>query len=230
MVVTYWRRQKPCAHPNIYVCWSLYIPELNTRYKKIFLSISTWYQGRTNLWPDSFSFVLCSKMAIVLEEDSSISSSSTPQNSEVDSNLNQCVLFYSNEFNYISWSRATTLALGGRSKLGYVNGSIQIPPLLSPSYGAWLTKGHLVMSWLVNSMEPSIAAIFNYSESSHHLWKFVKEMYGNQNNSAKIFQLQRDITSLKQGAPSFVHHLGRWRACGMRLTSIGLTPQIQMIY
>lgn len=148
-------------------------------------------------------------MVDVLEEDSFISSSSTPQNSEVDSNPNQRLCSVSlNEFNYISWSRAITLALGARSKLGYVNGSIPIPPPLSPGYGVWLTKDHLVMSWLLNSMEPSIATNFSYSESSQYLWKSVKEMYGNQNNSARIIQLQKDITSLKQGATSFVHHLG----------------------
>jgi hypothetical protein len=34
-----------------------------------------------------------------------------------------------NEFNYLSWSRAVTIALGGRSKLGNVNDHI-IPLIL----------------------------------------------------------------------------------------------------
>jgi hypothetical protein len=32
-----------------------------------------------------------------------------------------------NELNYLPWSRAVTIALGGRSKLGYVNGHIKAP-------------------------------------------------------------------------------------------------------
>jgi len=48
------------------------------------------------------------------------------------------------------------IALGGRSKLGYVNGHIR--PLDSPSqaYKAWQCKDQLVMSWLLNSMENHI--------------------------------------------------------------------------
>jgi len=37
----------------------------------------------------------------------------------------------------ISWSRAVTFALGGRSKLGYVNGHIRPPDSPSQAYEAW---------------------------------------------------------------------------------------------
>ncbi|KAF5191911.1 Copia-like polyprotein/retrotransposon [Thalictrum thalictroides] len=113
-----------------------------------------------------------------------------------------------NEFNYLSWARAVALALGGRSKLGYVNGVIQKPKSDSSTYDSWLCKDQLVMSWLLNSMESRIAEIFSFSESSMHLWKHVKEMYGNQNNAARIFQLKRDIADLQQKDKSFVQHLG----------------------
>ena len=32
-----------------------------------------------------------------------------------------------NEFNFLPWSRAITIALGGRSKLGFINGTIKAP-------------------------------------------------------------------------------------------------------
>ncbi|XP_062006532.1 uncharacterized protein LOC133723659 [Rosa rugosa] len=78
------------------------------------------------------------------------------------------------------------------------------PPLMMLN---WLCKDQLVMSWLLNSMEPKITEIFSYSESSMHLWKHVKEMYGNQNNSARVFQLKKDIASLQQEEKSFVQYL-----------------------
>ncbi|PRQ36655.1 putative transcription factor interactor and regulator CCHC(Zn) family [Rosa chinensis] len=129
--------------------------------------------------------------------------------SDVDCNPNQrlsSVLL--NEFNYLSWARAVTLALGGRSKLGYVNGVIQKPKADSPTFDSWLCKDQLVMSWLINSMESRIAEIFSFSESSMHLWNHVKEMYGNQNNAARVFQLKRDIADLQQEGKPFVQHLG----------------------
>ena len=66
---------------------------------------------------------------------------------EVDVNPNQrlsSVLL--NEFNYLPWSRAVSLALGGRSKLGFINGSIEVPDVSSPTYESWLSKDQLVMS------------------------------------------------------------------------------------
>jgi len=39
-----------------------------------------------------------------------------------------------NEFNYLHWSRVVTIALSGRSKLGFINGSISSPDMDSPEY------------------------------------------------------------------------------------------------
>ncbi|KAM2667021.1 hypothetical protein EV2_018767 [Malus domestica] len=82
------------------------------------------------------------------EGDSSHAARSSPRSS-IDVNPNQrlsSVLL--NEFNYLPWERAVTLALGGRSKLGYVNGAHQITMLgcaktsWSCCYSTlWIVKG-----------------------------------------------------------------------------------------
>ncbi|KAG6512389.1 hypothetical protein ZIOFF_030500 [Zingiber officinale] len=113
-----------------------------------------------------------------------------------------------NEFNYLPWSRAITIALGGRSRLGFINGTFKSPESSSPEYAAWLSKDQQVMSWILNSMEHDLAAIFSYSESSLDLWNAVRDMYGNQNNSARIFQIHREIASLQQDGKPFVNLLG----------------------
>jgi len=64
------------------------------------------------------------------------------------------------------------------------------------------------MSWLLNSMENNIAEIFSYSESSMDLWEAVKEMYGNQNNAARVFQIKRDLANLQQDGKTYVQLLG----------------------
>jgi len=51
-----------------------------------------------------------------------------------------------NEFNYLCWSRAVTIALGGRSKLEFINGSIPSPDVDVLEYEAWISKDQLVMS------------------------------------------------------------------------------------
>jgi hypothetical protein len=89
-----------------------------------------------------------------------------------------------NEFNYLSWSRAITIALGGRSKLGFINGTIKSPEVGSLEHEAWLSKDQLVISWILNSMKRNLGEIFSYSESSLDLWNAIRDMYGNQNNAA----------------------------------------------
>ncbi|KAM2926467.1 hypothetical protein FF1_043832 [Malus domestica] len=64
------------------------------------------------------------------------------------------------------------------------------------------------MSWILNSMEPKLSELFSYSGSSHLLWESVKEMYGSQNNVARVFELKKSLASLKQDDQSFVQHLG----------------------
>ncbi|KAB2615107.1 hypothetical protein D8674_021695 [Pyrus ussuriensis x Pyrus communis] len=84
---------------------------------------------------------------------------------EVDVNINQRLsLVILNEFNYLPWSRAVSLALGGRSKLGFINGSIKVPDTSSPNYESWLSKDQLVMSWLLNSMERNVCATIQREE------------------------------------------------------------------
>ncbi|KAM2304258.1 hypothetical protein ACFXTH_023982 [Malus domestica] len=68
------------------------------------------------------------------------------------------------------------------------------------------------MSWLLNSMERKLAEIFSYSESSYQLWEAVKEMYGSQNNVARVFQLKNDISDLQQDGKPFVQLLGSMKS------------------
>ncbi|KAM1242961.1 hypothetical protein ACFX2G_035266 [Malus domestica] len=143
-----------------------------------------------------------------LEDESTIASPSA-RISEMDINPNQrlsSVLL--NEL----WAKAVSLAHGGRSKLGFINNSHPASEVTSLEYRGWFCKDQLVMSWLLNFMERKIAEIFSYFESSITLWTTVKEMYGNQNNYARIFQLNKDISNIQQEGKTFVQHLGSLRS------------------
>ncbi|KAM2569134.1 hypothetical protein TB2_009277 [Malus domestica] len=143
----------------------------------------------------------------------SASSSSPNLTQGVENNPNQrlCSVLL-NKFNYLPWLRAVSLTLGGRSKLGFINGNSEPPESTSQTYDAWHTTDQLVMSWLLNSMEPKLSELFSYLESSLLLWEAVKDMYGNQNNSVRIFQLKKSVASLKQDDHSFVQHLGSMKS------------------
>ena len=150
---------------------------------------------------------MAEESSVNLGGENSQSSPSFVPDTEINTNMRLCSVLL-NEFNYLPWSRAVSLALGGRGKLGFINGGVEAPEPSTQAYEAWLCKDQQVMSMLLNSMEKHIAEIFSYSESSHDLWKSVKDMYENQNNYARVFQLKMDIASLQQDGKTFVQHLG----------------------
>ena len=83
-----------------------------------------------------------------------------------------------NEKNYLPWSRAITMALGGRLKLGHINGQIKAPPERDTKFDEWQTNDSLVMSWIFNSMESQVYEIFAYSPTPRILWESMNKMYG----------------------------------------------------
>lgn len=113
-----------------------------------------------------------------LEGENSQVAPSNFLNAEVNTNQRLCSVLL-NELNYLPWSRVVSLALGGRGKLGFINGSVEIPDSSFQTYGAWLCKDQLVMSLLLNTLEKHVVEIFSYCESLQDLWKSVKDMYGN---------------------------------------------------
>lgn len=113
-----------------------------------------------------------------------------------------------NGLNYVAWSRAVTLSLGGKATLGHINGKAKQPKCNDPKFDDWEATNRMVMSWLINSMELEIAEIFTFSESAKELWDSVKLLYGHQNNVAQVYELQRAIANEKQKETSFAVHLG----------------------
>jgi Reverse transcriptase (RNA-dependent DNA polymerase)/Integrase core domain/gag-polypeptide of LTR copia-type/GAG-pre-integrase domain len=114
--------------------------------------------------------------------------------------------------NYYSWARAVTMGLGGRSKLGHITGATKAPTEIGAKYDEWMANDLGVMSLICNTMEPKIYEIFAYSSSAKELWDSVHEMYGNLNNSSRIFEIQQQLVTLNQnpGQP-IVEHFGKMK-------------------
>lgn len=57
----------------------------------------------------------------------------------------------------------------------------------------------LIMNWILNSMEDSIAASFKYSNSAKELRDFIEVAYAQKRNNVRIFELKREIAEFKHG-------------------------------
>ncbi|XP_061354586.1 uncharacterized protein LOC133299161 [Gastrolobium bilobum] len=92
--------------------------------------------------------------------------------------------------NYNTWSRAMSIALLSKNKLGFVDGTIPIPSKKDPIYPAWLRCNAVVLSWIHKSISELIAQSI--------VWKDLKERFS-QADVFRISDIQDDIFRLKQG-------------------------------
>ncbi|MCI43388.1 retrovirus-related Pol polyprotein from transposon TNT 1-94, partial [Trifolium medium] len=66
-------------------------------------------------------------------------------------------------------------ALGGKNKFEFVDGSIDIPSEFDPNFKAWNRCNNLIHSWIVNSLEDSIAQSVVFLENVVDVWNELKE-------------------------------------------------------
>ncbi|GAB4848580.1 hypothetical protein Ancab_040146 [Ancistrocladus abbreviatus] len=115
--------------------------------------------------------------------------------------------------NYGHWSRAITVALSAKKKLGFILGTCKRPEESLVLQEQWDTCNSMVISWLLNALKPEIAESVMYAATAENIWVDLKQRYG-QLSRAKIFQLQRDLCSVSQGSQSistyFTHIKKLW--------------------
>lgn len=124
--------------------------------------------------------------------------------------------------NYGSWSRAITMALRAKNKLGFVDGSF--PILTDKAYiPNWERCNDLVSSWILNSVSPNIHPRILYADTAAQIWVDLKYCFS-QSNAPKIYQLKLSITVLKQEGMSVSSYFTQLKSLWDELTSILPTP------
>ncbi|KAK6150364.1 hypothetical protein DH2020_015296 [Rehmannia glutinosa] len=99
--------------------------------------------------------------------------------------------------NYLSWRRAMLIALGAKTKLGFIDGKIDVPEEDSPKYDQWRKVDSIVISWILNSISKDLVDAFIYSNSAKELWDDIAKRFGDC-NGPMIYQLERDIANMNQ--------------------------------
>lgn len=102
-----------------------------------------------------------------------------------------------NGSNYPNWSRSVRMALGAKSKIGFIDGTIAKPTDGSTETQKWVRSDYMVRCWLLNSLMPEISDSFMYAQSAKELWDEITERFG-EANGALIYQLHRELTLLSQ--------------------------------
>ena len=79
--------------------------------------------------------------------------------------------------NYEEWARAIRTSLRARRKWGFVDGTITKPAENSPDIEDWWTVQSMLVSWILNTIEPTLRSTVSYSENAKDLWEDLKERF-----------------------------------------------------
>jgi hypothetical protein len=104
--------------------------------------------------------------------------------------------------NYHSWARSMRRALGAKLKFEFLDGSILTPAdAFDPSYRAWNRCNMLIHSWIMNSVDSSIAQSIVFMENASDVWLDLKERFS-QGDLVRVSELQQEIYALTQDSDS----------------------------
>ena len=94
---------------------------------------------------------------------------------------------------FSNWKIVMIIALLGKNKIGFVDGTLPRPSGSSASE-AWDRVDHVVMGWIIAILEDSIAnSVLSY-KTSKAIWDELGERYG-QSSNAQMFSLQEELNA-----------------------------------
>ncbi|XP_049936551.1 uncharacterized protein LOC126410542 [Nymphaea colorata] len=104
--------------------------------------------------------------------------------------------------NYSRWSAAITMGIAGRGRIAYVNGRKVEPAADSLAWDTWFLEDNQVKTWIVNSVSPDIQPLILRKKTARDMWIILEQMYGQKKRKVRVYQLMKDVYSLRQGALS----------------------------
>ncbi|GKE31552.1 ribonuclease H-like domain-containing protein [Tanacetum coccineum] len=99
--------------------------------------------------------------------------------------------------NYLVWSCAMLLALEGKNKIGFINGSCKRSNTYEVLGKQWDRVNAIVLGWILNLISEELFLGQIFSIRAKHVWKELKETYDKVDGSI-MFSLHNQINTLKQ--------------------------------
>ena len=103
----------------------------------------------------------------------------------------------------MSWSFHLRNFVEGQGLFGYLDGSIPRPHITTDSKGlaTWSKENAKVVTWILNSIDPSLAVALQAYTTATDMWAHLKKVY-HQTNKARKFHLDSEIAKYTQGDKS----------------------------
>ncbi|KAG7564815.1 Retrotransposon Copia-like N-terminal [Arabidopsis suecica] len=98
-----------------------------------------------------------------------------------------------------SWHQSMLMALNGRNKLGFVDGSLPKPDDGHRDAATWSRVNDVVRSWLINSVSKTIGQSVLYVKTAHGIWQKLLQRF-KQNNVPRLYRIEQKLAGLRQGS------------------------------
>ncbi|XP_019261552.1 PREDICTED: uncharacterized protein LOC109239438 [Nicotiana attenuata] len=130
---------------------------------------------------------------------------------------------------YPGWKRSILLSLSAKKKLGFINGACKAPDLNSTNYEQWSCVNDMVTSWILNALSKDIADSVIYSKTAKELWDSLEQRFG-KSNGAKLFHLQKELSSLTQGNSDIAGYFSKLKRLWDELDALNVTITCSCVY
>nr|GMC86442.1 UBN2_3 domain-containing protein [Ipomoea batatas] len=128
--------------------------------------------------------------------------------------------------NYNPWARAMTMALKGRNKFCFVDGSLPMPDVAHPDHASWHRVNNMVMSWILNSIHSSLANTVLYSTDAASAWTDLQERFSTA-NGPRIYEIEKRISTFSQRDASIADYHNHLSALWDELNQLVPPPKYE---
>ncbi|WJZ96591.1 hypothetical protein VitviT2T_015264 [Vitis vinifera] len=125
--------------------------------------------------------------------------------------------------NYDEWARVVRTTLRAKKKYGFVDGSIKQPDNDSPELENWWTINSMLVSWVFNTIEPTLRSTISYMENVKKLWEEIKQRFSIGNGPC-VQQLKSNLVNCKQEGQCIVVYYGRLKSLWDELNNYDSIP------
>lgn len=80
----------------------------------------------------------------------------------------------------------------------FIAGPLTQPATAGPELETWTSQNALAMTWLFNSMKPTICYTFLLLDTPYKIWITVAQTYSHKGNDAHDFELRKKLRGLDQ--------------------------------
>ncbi|XP_070027775.1 uncharacterized protein [Nicotiana sylvestris] len=112
--------------------------------------------------------------------------------------------------NYSVWSRAMRIAILGRNKIGFIEGTYKKEDYGTNLADLWERCNAIVLSWIMNCVSSDLLSGIVYSSNACAVWKDMKERF-DKVNGPRILQLHRAIATASQGTSLIATYFSKMR-------------------